>query len=203
MDLTTTRRLFQQGVGIALERRPIIAAVSFSAAAEAVHSNAGALLLMKSSIGDVLSDEYRHLAEQKPVMIHYDFLSGLSDDHDAMVFLKHKVNPSAIVSTKGRIVRAARKVGIPAVERVFLIDFTSFFKTLDTLQENDPDAVEVMPAIAPQVVHRFRDYISLPIILGGMISTTEEIDAAFANGANAVSLGNRRLWDYQRHGNTM
>ncbi len=198
VEFETTRQLFQEGVGVALERAPIIAAASFDAADEAVSSSAGVVLLMKSSIREILSDEYRRLAERKPIMIHFDFLRGLSDDHEAMVFLKHKVNPAAIVSTKGNIVRSARKAGIPSIERVFLIDFTSFYKTIDSINENDPDAVEVMPGIVPQVVPRFREYVSLPIILGGMISSTAEIDAAFEHGANAVSVGNRRLWSYRR-----
>jgi glycerol uptake operon antiterminator len=116
--------------------------------------------------------------------------------HESLEFLKRHVDPAGIVSTKGKVVRAARKVGIPAILRVFLIDLTSFFRTIDGVNESDPDAIEVMPGIAPQVVDRFREYVALPIILGGMLTTTEEINSAFMHGANAVSVGARRLWDY-------
>ena len=199
-DPTNTRKIFQEQIGIALERRAVIASASFEDAKDAVHSGAGAVLLMKCDINQLLSEEFRTLMRKKPVLIHTDFLRGLDLQHESLEFLKRQVDPAGIVSTKGKVVRAARKVGIPAILRVFLIDLTSFFRTVDGVNESDPDAIEVMPGIAPQVIHRFREYLALPIILGGMLTTPEEINAAFEHGANAVSIGARRLWDYEPSG---
>jgi glycerol uptake operon antiterminator len=196
VDPTNTRKLFQERIGTALERRPVIASASFEDAKDAVHSEAGAVLLMKCNINQLLSQEFRTLMREKPILIHTDFLRGVDLQHESLEFLKRHVDPAGIVSTKGKVVRAARKVGIPAILRVFLIDLTSFFRTIDGVNESDPDAIEVMPGIAPQVVDRFREYVALPIILGGMLTTTEEINSAFMHGANAVSVGDRRLWDY-------
>lgn len=195
-DHTNTRRLFQERIGIALERRPLIASATFEDAKDAVYSEAGVVLLMKCNINQLLSQEFRSLMREKPILIHTDFMRGLDLQHESLEFLKRHVDPAGIVSTKGKVVRAARKVGIPAILRVFLIDLTSFFRTIDGVNESDPDAIEVMPGIAPQVVTRFREYVALPIILGGMLTTPEEIDSAFIHGANAVSVGARRLWDH-------
>lgn len=200
MNINTTRQLFQERIGTALQRRPVIAAASFENAKDAVHSHAGVVLIMKCSVNELMSGDFATLSREKPVLIHYDFLSGLDSDHDALLFLKEHVNPAGIVSTKGKVVRAARKVGIPAILRVFLIDLTSFFRTIDGVHESDPDAIEVMPGIAPQIVERFREYLSLPIILGGLLTTEEEMATAFAHGANAVSVGASRLWNFTPNG---
>ncbi len=197
MNLTTTRQLFQERVGVALQRRPVIAAASFENAKEAVQSEAGIVLLMKCSITELMSDDFVALSRGKPMLIHHDFLAGLNDEHDAFQFLKRYVDPAGIVSTKGKVVRAARRAGIPAILRVFLIDLTSFFRTVDGVHESDPDAIEVMPGIAPQVLRRFREYLSLPIVLGGLFTSKEEMTSAFAHGANAVSVGSSRLWNYE------
>ncbi len=196
MNLNTTRHLFQQNIGSALERRPVIAAASFENAKDAVHSEAGAVLLMKCNVNQLMSDDFRTLSREKPVLIHADFLKGLDLEHESLEFLKTHVAPAGLVSTKGKVVRAARKIGIPAILRVFLIDLTSFFRTVDGVHESDPDAIEIMPGIAPQVVPRFREYMSLPIILGGMLTNEDEMAAAFRHGANAVSVGASRLWNY-------
>lgn len=196
MNLNTTRHLFQENIGAALERRAVIAAASFENAKDAVHSDAGAVLLMKCNINQLMSDDFLTLSHEKPILIHTDFLKGLDLEHDSLEFLKRHVDPAGIVSTKGKVVRAARKAGIPAILRVFLIDLTSFFRTVDGVHESDPDAIEVMPGIAPQVVTRFREYLSLPIILGGMLTSEDEMVAAFRCGANAVSVGSSRLWNY-------
>lgn len=196
MNVNTTRQLFQERIGVALESRPVIAAAAFENAKDAVHSQAGVVLLMKSTVSQLISEDFQKLSEQKPLLIHYDFLSGLDASHDALEFLKHNVDPAGIVSTKGNVIRAARKVGIPAILRVFLIDLTSFFRTIDGVHENDPDAIEIMPAIAPQIVERFREYLSVPIVLGGLLTSHEEMSSAFAHGANAVSVGAPRLWNH-------
>jgi glycerol uptake operon antiterminator len=186
-----------QRIGQFLSKRRLIAATEFEGLPEAMASKAEAVLLMETTIQELLSPEYRAACSRKPILVHFDFLHGLSTDRHALQFLKENVDPAGIVSTKGLIIRAANKEGIATIQRVFLIDGKSLHKTIENAGENSPDAVEIMPGIAPSIVLFFRKHISQPIILGGLVSAPEQIDAAFEAGADAISLGKRSLWNYR------
>ena len=186
-----------RNIGDHLARYRLIAATDYPRLQEALDSPVSIVLLMESTLQDVTSAEFREALRVKQILLHFDFLHGLSNDHNALRFLKEHVHPSGIVSTRGPVIRSARKEGIATVQRVFLIDGKSFEKTIHSIKENNPDAVEVMPGIAPCMVPLFREKIEQPIILGGLITTEEQVDEAFAQGADAVSLGTPSLWTHE------
>jgi glycerol uptake operon antiterminator len=178
---------------------PIVAACHFEYLALGVESRASAILLMNTRLQDLLSDEFAAARERKPIMVHFDFVRGLSADREAVQFLKEHVGPAALVSTRGPAIRAAQKEGIPTVQRVFLIDTQSFQKTIGSVLENDPDAVEIMPGIAPSIVSDFKREVDKPLMLGGLIHNQATIQSAFDAGADAVSLSKVSLWNWRAH----
>ena len=99
-----------------------------------------------------------------------------------------------IVSTKGTTIRAARKEGVPAIQRVFLIDGSSLRLSIDSIGDNDPSAVELMPGIAPDPIEEIKREIDLPIIAAGLIRNRRQARAALTAGADAVSMSTEELW---------
>jgi glycerol uptake operon antiterminator len=59
-----------------------------------------------------------------------------------------------------------------------------------------PDAVELLPAIAaPLVIDRFREsHPALKVIAGGLISNLMQVDQLVKAGVDAVSLSRPELW---------
>ena len=64
----------------------------------------------------------------------------------------------------------------------------------EALKSTKADMVEVMPGLLPKAIAELAVSGRTPVIAGGLIETAEEIQAAFAAGASAVSTGKKGLW---------
>lgn len=178
-----------------LSTNPIIAACSYEALPEAVESSAPLVLLMGVGITQLVRPDFQSYSEAKPILIHADLLRGLSGDRETIVFLREFIRPAGIVSTKGAIVRAARKEGLTAIQRLFLIDTKSLRASVDSIRENEPDAVEIMPGIAIDVIPEILESVDVPIIMAGLVRRREQVFAALRAGADGVSMSERSLWN--------
>lgn len=177
-----------------LSRRPIVAACGFDRLSAAVQSPAAAILVMSCRIQDLRSREYQVAREAKPCLLHFDFIKGVSADREAVALVRDFATPTAIVSTKGPVLRAAQREGIAVVQRIFLIDTLSLQKSIASIEENSPDAVEIMPGVVHSILPLIRSQISQPIMVGGLIYSTGLVRAAFEAGADAVSMSDQQLW---------
>ena len=66
---------------------------------------------------------------------------------------------------------------------------------VDSQKNSHADMVEIMPGVVGKVIAALKECISVPVIAGGLIETREEVDAALASGAAAVSTGKAELWE--------
>lgn len=130
----------------------------------------------------------------KKVFLHVDFLAGLSSDSVAVEYIADRVCPTGIISTKNHMIKQAKKCGLQAIQRLFLIDTSALEQGIQTASLNRPDALEVMPGLIPRVIGELRQRTSLPIIAGGLIKDHKEIETALQAGAAAVSMGSKSLW---------
>ncbi|MDI3327921.1 MAG: glycerol-3-phosphate responsive antiterminator [Alicyclobacillaceae bacterium] len=187
--------------GAAFVGGPVIASVHEEELFEkALSSEAETLFLL---IGEVCTlPDYMERARRrgKRVFLHLDMVKGLSQDRAALRYVAEILRPDGVVSTKSQVVRAAKAVGLRAVQRLFLIDRPAVELALRTAAENRPDAVEVMPGLMPRVIREVADRLSMPVIAGGLIQTPEEAWAALRAGAAAVSLGRAELWELAARG---
>ena len=131
----------------------------------------------------------------KLCLINIDFLQGLARDRHAVAFLAaHKAD--GIVSTHIEVLKAAHLLGLITVQRTFAIDSAAISATIKSLDQFQPDAIEVLPAIAaPKVARRLRAlHPELPLIGGGLIEGVKEIEDLLAAGVRSVSVSDQRLW---------
>lgn len=147
--------------------------------------------------GDLFTaEEYvaQGLEAGKKVFLHVDFMAGLGADPVALRFVAERIRPTGIISTKSHVVKNAKKHGLLAIQRIFLIDTSALEQGIHNIRQSEPDAVEIMPGLIPRVIKELACSISLPIIAGGLIKEQAEIEAALQAGASAVSMGDKRLW---------
>ncbi|MEA4846840.1 MAG: glycerol-3-phosphate responsive antiterminator [Clostridiaceae bacterium] len=180
-----------------LAKKAVIAAADIDNLQDAVNSQAAAVLLMNIGLTELLGHEFQRIRNIKPILIHFDLIKGLSNDSEAVRFISRIIKPAGITSTKGPIIRAAKKEGLLTIQRVFLIDTMSLQNAITTIKENNPDAIEVMPAIAPSIVGAFKQKINQPIILAGLITNSAQINEALMAGADGVSLSKKSLWNVE------
>lgn len=147
-------------------------------------------------MNSLMENEFQVLKNEKPIFIHTDLLKGLSNDKEAVDFIKKYVNPAGIVSTKGSMIKAAKKRELLTVQRIFLIDSKSLRNAIESIKENDPDVIEVMPALASSIVEVIKKEINKPVILGGLIDNEAQIISGLNAGADGVSFSKDNLWNY-------
>lgn len=132
------------------------------------------------------------------VFLHVDMLRGLHADQDGLQFLMDYVGPTGIISTHSNTVQSARKVGLRAVQRIFVVDSQSVVTGIAQVQASRPDAVELMPALLPDAIRSVTGTVPCPVIAGGLLKNYSDIEKAWEAGATSVSTSNRSLWPWNR-----
>ncbi|MBN1469796.1 MAG: glycerol-3-phosphate responsive antiterminator [Fusobacteriaceae bacterium] len=178
-----------------LSTNKIIGATKLENIELAVNSKVSAIVIMNLKLNQIINSDISFYNKKKPIFIHFDLIKGLSSDNEGIKFLKENLDFTGIVSTKSSVIRSAKKEGILTIQRVFLIDTQSFENSIENIIENNPDAVEIMPGIAPEIVKMYKERIKNPIILGGLINEKKHIENAIQFGADGISLSNNKFWN--------
>ena len=129
----------------------------------------------------------------KLLLIHMDFVDGLSKDAAGVRYLSTK-GIDGIISTRTGIICAAKEAGITCIQRFFMIDSRSVDTALESLRQSKADMIEIMPALAYKSITKMKNAVNTPIIAGGLIEFKEEIYQALNAGASMISTGKQELW---------
>ncbi len=130
----------------------------------------------------------------KEIFIHVDFAEGVGKDKYGLMFLK-QCGADGIITTKTSLIGAAKKIGLFAVQRFFIVDSHSLKTSLDSARMSKPDMIEIMPCSAAKIIKVFKETLPVPVIAGGLIETKAELDEAINAGARFGSTSARELWD--------
>jgi glycerol uptake operon antiterminator len=128
-------------------------------------------------------------------LVNVDLLQGISRDAYAVEYLAN-CGTAGIISTNHETLRAARAQELVTVLRTFMIDSASVESGRRFLGHFQPDAIELLPAIAaPLVIDRIRaDHPSLHVIAGGLVTNLKQVEGLIAARVDAVSLSDPNLW---------
>lgn len=126
-------------------------------------------------------------------------IGGISYDREGIAFLSHYVKPDGIVTTRNTLIKLSKKQGLLTIQRLFLVDSDAFRSGLQSVQETQPDAVELMPALLPEFIEEYCSMLEIPIIAGGLLRKREQMLEALGAGAAAVSVGSPALWKENVH----
>lgn len=136
---------------------------------------------------------------QKKMFLHADLIHGLKNDEYATEFLCQEIQPEGIISTRASVILTAKKKGIMAIQRLFLLDSQALDKSLALFKKTQPDFIEVLPGGMPHVITEVAEKTGIPIFAGGFIRTTEDVEHALQAGAKAITTSNKELWvHYQK-----
>ncbi|MES2390239.1 MAG: glycerol-3-phosphate responsive antiterminator, partial [Acidobacteriota bacterium] len=131
----------------------------------------------------------------KLALVNADLLQGFSRDAFAVEYLA-SCGTSGIISTNHETLRAARALELVTVLRTFMIDSASVDSGRRFLVNFQPDAIELLPAIAaPLVIDRIRaGHPELHVIAGGLVTNLKQVEGLVAATVDAVSLSDPELW---------
>lgn len=178
-----------------LEKNPVICAVKdVNNIDEALSSDAEIIFCLCGNIFNLSEIVSRVKSSGKLIFIHVDLIEGFSKDATALKYINEKIKPDGIISTKNNLLKVAKEMGLLTVQRLFIIDSLSIETTVKTSSLINPDAVEILPGIMPRIINELSGTLSVPVIVGGLISEKEDIINATQNGALGVSTSSKKLW---------
>lgn len=179
-----------------LHRFKMIASVKEAKFLEkAAEAQVSAVVLSTGNIGVIKRYVDLFKSRNIPVFLHLERIGGISYDREGVAFVAHYVRPDGIVTTRNTLVKLAKKEGLLTIQRLFLVDSDALRSGLQSVQETKPDAVELMPALLPEMIAEYaRELGGTPIIAGGLIRKREQMEHALQFGAAAVSAGSYLLW---------
>lgn len=179
-----------------LARQKLIASVKEPKYLEkAAEAQASAVVLSIGNIGVIKRYVDFFKMHGVPVFLHLERIGGISYDREGVAFVAHYVRPDGIVTTRNTLIKLAKKQGLLTIQRLFLVDSDALRSGLQSVQDTQPDAVELMPALLPEVIAEYRQELGeTPIIAGGLIRKREQMVQALQHGAVAVSVGSHSLW---------
>ncbi|TYR79061.1 glycerol-3-phosphate responsive antiterminator [Priestia megaterium] len=131
------------------------------------------------------------------VFLHIEKIPGISYDKEGLKFLAKFVRPTGIVTTKSSLIQLAKKEGLVAIQRLFLVDTDAVQNGVKMMKEIQPDALEIMPGLIPEMIEKLTRETDIPLITGGLIQHEKHIQTALESGAVAVSTGKHWLWKSQ------
>ena len=146
-----------------------------------------------------------HIAQLKPIfqmvrphnnklLLHVDLIQGLQNDSYAAEYLCQEFTPYGLLSTKASVIIRAKQKGVVAIQRIFLIDNSSFEKSGALLEKTNPDYIEVLPSPMLPYLKQLKTGRDIPLLAGGFIRTEDDVNRALEAGAVAVTTSSQTLW---------
>mgnify|MGYP002508001206 CR=1 FL=1 len=153
------------------------------------------IVLLEVHISNLRTLKNEATKHGKRVIIHADLVQGLKTDNYAADFLCNDIRPSGIISTRSNMIQKAKAKGIIAVQRMFLLDTIALEKSYALIDLAEPDYIEMLPGVIPELIAEVHERTGIPIINGGLIRTKQHIEDAIEAGAIAVTTSDKELWD--------
>ena len=174
---------------------PIIAAVKDEAELkESLLTDCKVIFILFGNICNIATIVERIKDRDKIAIIHADLVQGLSAKAEAIDYLKLNTKADGIISTKGNLIKYAVDIGLIGILRNFIIDSMAMDNVYKQVSLANPDMIEIMPGIMPEIIEKIKRKLKLPLIAGGLISDKKDIIAALSAGADAVSTTKTGLW---------
>lgn len=162
----------------------------------ALNSKVDVIFLLYSSILTIESYINKAHKAGKKIFIHMDFAEGIGKDRAGLEFLK-KMGVNGILTTRTNLIRPAKDMGLITIQRFFIVDSHSVDTAVESIRIAKPDVVEIMPGVVSKKIKEFAQKVSTDILAGGLVEFKEDVDAAIAAGATAVSTADVELWNYR------
>jgi glycerol uptake operon antiterminator len=131
----------------------------------------------------------------KKVMVHQDSIKGLARDKMGIQYMAN-CGVDCVITMKSLCVKYIKDAGMIAAFGFFVIDSDACRTGLGSIKEHQPDVVILMPGTIPlQIIRDIKSEAGMPVILGGLMTTREQITGAIGIGVASVATSNQDLWN--------
>ncbi len=128
------------------------------------------------------------------ILVHIDLVAGLEANEAGLELLADMGNIDGIVTVHHQLTKAAKRLGLLSIVRMFLSDSRALERGLLVAEKSRADVIEILPAAAAvKVAYELRS-CSIPHISGGLCRTEDDIREALDCGSLAVTSTRPELW---------
>lgn len=157
------------------------------------------IVLLDSHVGHLKSLVDLAKSHNKKILLHADLIGGLKNDEHAAEFLCQNIKPAGLISTRANVILKAKQNNVLAIQRLFLLDSSALEMSYSLLERTQPDFIEVLPGIMPDIIKEVHEKAGIPILAGGLIRSAKDVQNALLSGADAVTTSRKELWKLYSH----
>ncbi|RKP47374.1 glycerol-3-phosphate responsive antiterminator [Cohnella endophytica] len=132
----------------------------------------------------------------KRIFLHLDMVRGIKEDEASVHYLAKAIKVDGVISTRTSSLIHAKKHGLMAIQRGFLIDSHSVKTIINSAAHIKPDYIEILPSYSHPQIGKIAKETGVDIILGGFIDGLEDLPVLFGAGAIAVSTSKTGMWGH-------
>lgn len=187
----------------ALRAKPVIAGLRRSAAVDAaIRHGVKVLFILGEDLFALQESVSRAHTHECLILAHIDLIKGVGRDEVGLRFLAREFRVDGVLTTRANLIGPAKREGLIAVQRLFILDSESLEAGLPAVARAAPDAVEVLPGVVfPMIAPRLTGGQLPPLIAGGLIQSRTQVQEILAAGAMAVSTSAEALWSFRGRAN--
>jgi len=179
-----------------LSENPIIAAIkSVDKLDEALQSSVEIIFLLTGDVFNLKDMVDRIHKRRKKAFVHIDLIEGIAGDTVGLRYICEKVQPDGIITTKGHLIKAAKKMKVLTIQRLFILDSLSLNTGIHSIKTHNPDAVEILPGVMPKITREIVASTGRPIITGGLIKDKDDVIQSLKAGAMGISTSSADIWE--------
>ena len=128
------------------------------------------------------------------LILHADLIQGLKSDEYGAQYLCQEIKPDGIISTHAQVLETAKKRGVLTIQRLFLIDSHSLETSFRVIKSVEPDYIELLPGVVPDLIQAVYAETNIPILAGGFVHSIIQVRQALEAGAIAITTSDKVLW---------
>ncbi len=191
---SATDRFFQ-----ALRTKPVVAGLRRSAGVDAaIRHGVKVLFILGEDIFALHESVAKARTHECLILAHIDLIKGVGRDEVGLRFLAREFRVDGVLTTRANLIGPAKREGLIAVQRLFVLDSESLEAGLPAVERAAPDAVEVLPGVVlPLIASRLKGGSLPPLIAGGLIQSRAQVEEILSAGAIAVSTSAEALWGFR------
>jgi glycerol uptake operon antiterminator len=179
-----------------LHENPVIAAVNdLNELKVAVESECEVIFVLKSNILEIKECVETAHKHEKVIFIHADLVDGLSKDVIGLEYIINQAKPDGIITTSQRLIKKVKAHGLIAIQRLFILDSINLKTGIESVEKCDPDAIEILPGVMPQITKIIVDETRKPVITGGLIQSKNDVMNSLNAGAIGISTSKKEIWE--------
>ncbi|HZS76664.1 MAG TPA: glycerol-3-phosphate responsive antiterminator [Ktedonobacteraceae bacterium] len=154
-----------------------------------------AILLRHCNLFELSACLEQAYARKRFIYVNVDHIDGIHPDASGLNYLAHHLHVTGVISSNPRVLMLAKQTGIETCQRVFALDSTGLEATLDAVDSEYVDLLDISPAlVVPHVIPYLSRPLPLPFMASGLIYNHQQVQAVLRSGAVRVAVAKSDLW---------